>query len=315
MSCSQHSTSLLQNAPARLAVERRQDGSSRKPSWLKVKLPTSPVFHSTAEMVRDLRLNTVCEEARCPNRWKCWSRGTATIMIAGQQCTRACKFCAVGTARPGPLEADEPQRVAEAAVRMGLRHIVITMVARDDLPDGAAGHVARTIQAVRQACPGIVIEVLVSDFQGRFRDVEKVVEAAPDIYNHNLETVRRLTPTVRHRATYDRSLMVLAHVKSVAPGMITKSGIMLGLGETGAEIRIALQDMRSVGCEIVTLGQYLQPNPQLLTVKSWVTPEEFEAWEVYAKSIGFRYAASGPLVRSSYYADAVHLAELRSMKA
>lgn len=310
MSCSLHSASLEQNAPARLAVERREDGSTRKPSWLKVKLPTSPVFNSTTDLVRDLRLNTVCEEAKCPNRWECWSRGSATIMIAGQQCTRACKFCAVGTARPGPLEADEPQRVAEAAVRMGLRHIVITMVARDDLADGAAGHVARTIHAVRAAVPGIVVEVLVSDFQGRLRDVETVVEAAPDIFNHNVETVRRLTPTVRHRATYDRSLMVLAHVKALRPGMVTKSGIMLGLGETGEEIRVTLQDIRCAGCEIVTLGQYLQPNAELLPVKSWVTPEEFEAWDVYARSLGFKYVASGPLVRSSYYADKVRIEQL-----
>ncbi len=312
MSCSLHSPSLLQNAPARLGVEQREDGTTRKPSWLKVKLPTSPVFQSTTDLVRDLRLNTVCEEAKCPNRWECWSRGSATIMIAGQQCTRACKFCAVGTARPGPLEADEPERVAEAAVRMGLRHIVITMVARDDLPDGAAGHVARTIKAVRRAKPGIVVEVLVSDFQGRLRDVEMVVDAGPDIYNHNVETVRRLTPTVRHRATYDRSLMVLAHVKALNSRMVTKSGIMLGLGETGEEIRITLQDIRSVGCEIVTLGQYLQPNKELLPVKSWVTPEEFEAWEIYAKSLGYRYVASGPLVRSSYYADAVRIEQLAS---
>ena len=311
MSCSLHSASLLQNPQYRLDVEKREDGSTIKPSWLKVKFPSSPLFHFTTEMVRDLQLNTVCEEARCPNRWECWSRGTATIMIAGKQCTRACKFCAVTTARPEPLKADEPQRVAEAAVRMGLRHIVITMVARDDLPDGAAGHVARTIQAVRQVCPDIVIEVLVSDFQGRLRDVETIVDAKPDIYNHNLETVRRLTPVVRHRATYDRSLMVLAHVKTVAPKMITKSGIMLGLGETGDEIRIALHDIRSVGCEIVTLGQYLQPSSQLLPVKSWVTPEEFDAWKQYAESIGFRYVASGPLVRSSYYADAVSISDLR----
>lgn len=282
----------------------------RKPDWFRLKLPTDPQFQKTTDLIHDLRLNTVCESARCPNRWECWSRNTATFMVAGERCTRNCGFCAVATAKPLPLEKDEPERVAEAVLRLKLRHVVITMVARDDLKDGAAVHVAQTIQAVRQKNPEIIIEVLTSDFQGRSQDLIQVLKAKPDIFNHNLETVERLTPQVRSRATYSRSLAILRASKEYAPDIISKSGLMLGLGETETEIKKALDDLREVNCDLLTLGQYLQPTPNHLAVKHWVTPEQFQTWKVYATNLGFKNVASGPLVRSSYYADAVNLEEL-----
>jgi lipoic acid synthetase len=283
----------------------------RKPDWFRLKLPTAPQYQQTTDLIRDLRLHTVCESARCPNRWECWSRSTATFMVAGDRCTRNCGFCSVATAKPFALEKDEPVRVAEAVARLQLRHVVITMVARDDLKDGAAAHVAETVLAVREKNPGIIIEVLTSDFQGKAEDVAKVVAVKPDIFNHNLETVERLTPRVRARATYQRSLEVLQLCKTLAPAMITKSGLMLGLGETENELATALQKLREVECDLLTLGQYLQPTPQHLAVERWVTPQEFEQWADYAKTIGFKNVASGPLVRSSYYADAVNLEELK----
>ena len=294
-----------------LAEPKQQIKLGRKPDWFRLKLPTDPQFQQTTDLVRDLRLNTVCESARCPNRWECWSRSTATFMVAGDRCTRNCGFCAVATAKPLPLEIDEPERVAEAVARLKLRHVVITMVARDDLQDGAATHVAQTVQAVRQKNPGIIIEVLTSDFQGRRPDIIQVLEAKPDIFNHNLETVERLTPQVRSRATYGRSLEVLRESKVYAPAIISKSGLMLGLGETEAELKKALNDLREVNCDLLTLGQYLQPTPSHLSVQRWVTPQEFEMWRVYALELGFKNVASGPLVRSSYYADAVNLEEFR----
>ena len=233
-------------------------------------------------------------------------------MVAGDRCTRNCGFCAVATAKPLALEIDEPQRVAEAVARLQLRHVVITMVARDDLKDGAAAHVAQTVKAVWDKNAGIIIEVLTSDFQGRTEDVQQVLQASPDIFNHNLETVERLTPQVRSRATYRRSLEVLRGSKSYAPAIISKSGLMLGLGETELELKIALEDLREVNCDLLTLGQYLQPTPNHLPVQRWVTPEEFENWKGYALNFGFKNVASGPLVRSSYYADAINLEELNS---
>jgi lipoyl synthase len=228
---------------------------SRKPDWIKVRLPSNPVFFSTKALISDLRLHTVCEEAQCPNRWECWSQGTATFMIAGDRCTRACGFCAVTTAKPFALEADEPQRVAEAVTRMKLKHVVITAVARDDIRDGGAEHFARTIEAVRAASPGIVVEVLVPDFHNREEAVRKVIDAAPDVFNHNLETCERLTPVVRSRAKYRLSLAVLKRVKEIAPRIATKSGIMLGLGETEAEIFQTMDDLREAGVQVLTMGQ------------------------------------------------------------
>jgi lipoic acid synthetase len=276
----------------------------RLPEWLRLPLPTSSAFAQTRNLLDGLRLHTVCESAKCPNHWECWSKGTATFMIAGDHCTRACRFCAVSTARPLPLEADEPARVAEAARRLGLRHVVITAVARDDLADGGAEHFRQTIEATRAANPGIIIEVLVPDFLGCAQSMDTVLAARPDIYNHNLETVRRLTPAVRHRATYDRSLAVLRHVKSRAGGAVyTKSGLMLGLGETEAEVLAALEDLRATGCDILTLGQYLQPTLRHLPVVEFIRPEKFVEYRRLAEAMGFLHVASGPMVRSSYHAD------------
>ena len=276
----------------------------RLPDWLRIKLPTSDTFSHTRSLLDELKLHTVCESAKCPNHWECWSKGTATFMIAGDRCTRACGFCAVSTAKPLPLEADEPLRVAEATRRMRLKHVVITAVARDDRADGGAEHFRQTIEAVRQLNPNIVIEVLVPDFQDSDASIENVLSANPHIFNHNLETVRRLTPTVRHRATYDRSLSVLKKVKAKRGNTIhTKSGIMLGLGETENEIVVAMEDLRASNCDILTLGQYLQPTLKHLPVIEFVSPEQFDALGRVARGMGFVHVASGPMVRSSYHAD------------
>lgn len=299
--------------PSPTVTDRADPPRPRKPAWFRLKLPTAPEFAGTTALVRDLRLHTVCESAHCPNRWECWSRSTATFMIAGNRCTRACGFCAVDTAKPLPLEPDEPDRVAEACRRLGLRHVVITMVARDDLRDGAAAHVAHTIRAVRAAIPGIIVEVLTSDFNGRPESVGAVLDASPDIFNHNIETVERLTPEVRSRATYGRSLEVLHIARAHAPHIITKSGLMLGLGEAGDEVAAALRDLRATGCDIVTIGQYLQPSPKHLPVARWVEPDEFNRWGRFASDLGFRSVASGPLVRSSYHADSVNVESLRGL--
>ena len=276
----------------------------RLPEWLRITLPTSDSFARTRGLLDELKLHTVCESAKCPNHWECWSKGTATFMIAGDRCTRACGFCAVSTAKPLALEADEPARVAEATRRMKLKHVVITAVARDDLPDGGAEHFRQTIEKVRELNPGIVIEVLVPDFLDNELAIENVLTANPHIYNHNLETVRRLTPGVRHRATYDRSLTVLKKVKEKRGDTIyTKSGVMLGLGETEEELLQALRDLRSSNCDILTLGQYLQPSLKHLPVMEFVRPEKFAEYKVRAEEMGFVHVASGPMVRSSYHAD------------
>jgi lipoic acid synthetase len=276
----------------------------RLPEWLRIKLPTSGGFFETRNLLQDLRLHTVCESAKCPNHWECWSKGTATFMIAGDRCTRACGFCAVSTAKPLPLEADEPMRVAEATRRMKLKHVVITAVARDDLADGGAGHVRRTIDAVRELNPGIIVEVLVPDFNEKDFAIDLVLLARPEVFNHNLETVRRLTPSVRSRATYDRSLAVLRKVKERSRGGIyTKSGLMLGLGETEEELRRAMADLRASDCDILTLGQYLQPTLKHLPVVKFVPPADFQRFGKLAEEMGFTHVASGPLVRSSYHAD------------
>jgi len=275
----------------------------RLPEWLRLSLPTSSAFTRTRELLNDLKLHTVCESAKCPNHWECWSKGTATFMIAGDRCTRACGFCAVSTAKPLALEADEPLRVAEATRRMGLKHVVITAVARDDLADGGAEHFRQTIEATRAANPGIIIEVLVPDFLDQDECIATVLAANPEIYNHNLETVRRLTPAVRHRATYDRSLSVLAKVKARRPDIFTKSGVMLGLGETQAEVLVAMEDLRRAGCDILTLGQYLQPTLKHLPVVEFIHPDQFAELGARAEAMGFVHVASGPMVRSSYHAE------------
>jgi lipoyl synthase len=276
----------------------------RLPEWLRIQLPTSDTFSHTRALLDELKLHTVCESARCPNHWECWSKGTATFMIAGDRCTRACGFCAVTTAKPFALEGDEPARVAEATRRMRLKHVVITAVARDDLADGGAEHFRQTIEAVRGLNPGIVIEVLTPDFNDRADSIEMVLSARPHIFNHNLETVRRLTPEVRSRATYDRSLSVLRKAKARGGSAVyTKSGLMLGLGETEAELMVALEDLRAARCDILTLGQYLQPTLKHLPVREFVSPGKFAEYGCVAREMGFVHVASGPLVRSSYHAD------------
>jgi lipoic acid synthetase len=285
----------------------------RIPEWLRLKLPTTDTFGRTRNLLDDLRLHTVCESARCPNHWECWSKGTATFMIAGDRCTRACGFCAVTTAKPFTLEADEPQRVAEATRRMNLKHVVVTAVARDDLADGGAEHFRQTIEAVRALNPGIVIEVLVPDFLDQDDSIDVVLAAHPHIYNHNLETVRRLTPVVRSRATYDRSLSVLRKVKAKRGDEIyTKSGLMLGLGETEDELMTALQDLHDAQCDILTLGQYLQPTLKHLPVAEFVPPTKFEEYGARAREMGFVHVASGPMVRSSYHADDFSAAAIKA---
>ena len=277
-----------------------------KPSWIKVRLPSNPVFFSTKALISDLRLHTVCESAQCPNRWECWSQGTATFMIAGDRCTRACGFCAVPTAKPFALEEDEPQRVAEAVQRMKLKHVVITAVARDDLQDGGANHFASVIKAIRNADPSIVIEVLVPDFHADDSCIQTVLDAGPEIYNHNVETVERLTPLVRSRAKYRTSLQVLRRAKQLSPKTVTKSGIMLGLGETEPEIFQTMDDLREAGCQVLTIGQYLRPTPNHLPVVEFITPQQFDLYGEIARKKGFEHVASGPLVRSSYHAADFH---------
>jgi lipoyl synthase len=280
----------------------------RLPEWLRIKLPTSDTFSHTRSLLDELKLHTVCESAKCPNHWECWSKGTATFMIAGDRCTRACGFCAVSTAKPLALESDEPDRVAEATRRMRLKHVVITAVARDDLEDGGAGHFRRTIEAVRALNPGIIIEVLVPDFLDKDSAIETVLSANPHIFNHNLETVRRLTPSVRSRATYDRSLAVLGKIKSRrGDGIHTKSGLMLGLGETEPELFAAMDDLLNAGCDILTLGQYLQPTLKHLPVVAFISPAKFSDYKCIAEQKGFVHVASGPMVRSSYHADEIKL--------
>ncbi len=275
---------------------------ARKPDWIKVRLPNNPVFFSTRTLIEDLRLHTVCESAQCPNRWECWSAGTATFMIAGDRCTRACGFCAVTTAKPFALEADEPQRVAEAVRRMKLKHVVITAVARDDLQDGGATHFARTIQAIRTTSAEIVIEVLTPDFHAKEECLQIVAAARPHIFNHNLETVERLTPVVRSRSKYLVSLAVLRRMKEISSEIVTKSGIMLGLGETEPEIFQAMDDLREADVQVLTMGQYLRPSPQHLPVVEYIHPDTFKLYQRIAYDKGFEFVASGPLVRSSYHA-------------
>jgi lipoic acid synthetase len=276
--------------------------AKRLPPWMRRPLARTGEFDAVSGLVRSLDLHTVCEEARCPNRGECYASGTATFLIAGDACTRGCSFCAVEARTPRPLDPDEPARVAEAVARLGLAHAVITMVTRDDLPDGAASHVVATIEAVRASAPGTAIEVLVSDFGGDLGAVDAVADARPDVFNHNVETVPRLYPTVRPGADYARSLRVLARAKERAPGMPTKSGLMVGLGERSAEVFAVMEDLRGVGCDLLTLGQYLRPSPRHLPVAEFVTPEAFAAYAREARRMGFAGVASGPFVRSSYHA-------------
>ena len=275
----------------------------RLPEWFRLQLPTASAYFATRNLIDDLNLHTVCESARCPNHWECWSKGTATFMIAGDRCTRACGFCAVDTRKPLALEDDEPERVAEATRRMKLKHVVITAVARDDLADGGAAHFQNVIERVRAVNPEIIIEVLTPDFLDDDAAIHTVLAARPEIFNHNLETIRRLTPEVRSVATYERSLSVLTKAKEHSPKIFTKSGLMLGLGETELELLEALADLRATGCDLLTLGQYLQPTKKHLPVVEFIHPDQFAEHKITAESMGFIHVASGPLVRSSYHAD------------
>ncbi len=273
----------------------------RKPSWLKVKLPVGKEYASVREIVETHRLHTICESGNCPNMGECWGAGTATFMILGNVCTRSCGFCAVATGRPSAVDRGEPARVANSVRLMKIKHCVITSVDRDDLEDGGSVIWAETILEIRKQSPGTTMETLIPDFQGKWENLRRIVDAAPEIISHNLETVRRLTKQVRVQAKYDRSLEVLGKVKEA--GIRTKSGIMLGLGETKEEVLETINDIRNAGVEILTVGQYLQPTREHLPVAEFIRPEVFEEYRNTALGMGFRYVESGPLVRSSYHAE------------
>ena len=275
----------------------------RKPPWIRVKAPTSKQYFDTRDIVRENGLHTVCEEAACPNIGECWAKKHATFMIMGDTCTRACAFCNVATGQPRPLDVAEPLNVAIAVAKLGLEHVVVTSVDRDDLPDGGGEHFAQVIESIRAMSPGTTIEVLTPDFMHKDGAIEAVVAARPDVFNHNLETVPRLYPTIRPGARYFTSLELLNRVKQLDPTMFTKSGLMVGLGEAKPEIGQVLDDLRAADVDFVTIGQYLQPTPKHAPIDRFVTPEEFESYATLARAKGFLMVASSPLTRSSYHAD------------
>ena len=276
-------------------------GCLRKPEWLKIRLHNSEAFAEVERIVSQHSLHTICSSGRCPNKAECWSRGTATFMILGDVCTRNCRFCATATGRPAPPNADEPARVAESVSLMRLRHVVVTSVTRDDLPDGGASHWVATVEAIRKASPNATIELLISDLGGRTELFDAVIASKPDIIGHNIETVSRLTPMLRSRATYDTSLKVLRYLSQA--GVTTKSGLMVGLGESEEEVRQTMCDLHDAGVRLLTIGQYLQPTAEHYPVAEYVTPQTFEHYREMALSMGFEFCASAPLVRSSYLAD------------
>ena len=286
--------------------------SSSKPEWVRAKAPSGPAYARLKELVRQYSLHTVCEEASCPNVGECWGSGTATFMIMGEICTRACRFCNVTSGKPnGALDPQEPTNVARAARDLELKYVVITSVDRDDLPDAGASHFARTITAIRNLAPDTCVEALIPDFKGGLAEIQTVVEAAPDVIGHNLETTERLTPKVRDpRAGYRKSLRVLKHVKQVNRKIFTKSSLMLGLGEQEEEVLQTLRDLRAVDANFLTLGQYLRPSPRNLPVAKYVTPDQFRYYRDVAEQLGFKYVASGPLVRSSYRAGEYFLSRM-----
>lgn len=284
-------------------ANRPDNPIQRKPAWIRVKAPTHPVYHQTRMLMREHRLHTVCEEAACPNIGECWSQRHATMMIMGDTCTRACAFCNVATGQPIPLDHDEPARVADAVAKLGLKHVVITSVDRDDLPDGGAGHFAAVIRCIRAAAPGTTIEVLTPDFLRKPGAIEIVTEAGPDVFNHNLETVPRLYPTIRPGARYYQSLRLLDSVKKQDPRLFTKSGLMVGLGESRAEIAQVMDDLRIADVDFLTIGQYLQPTLKHAAVDRFVSPEEFADYASVARAKGFLLVSATPLTRSSYHAD------------
>ncbi|MCU0945098.1 MAG: lipoyl synthase [Rubritepida sp.] len=284
-------------------AHRPDNPIQRKPAWIRVKAPTHPIYHETRALMRENRLVTVCEEAACPNIGECWSQRHATMMIMGDTCTRACSFCNVATGLPGPLDADEPRRVGEAVATLGLRHVVVTSVDRDDLADGGARHFAETIAAIRAAAPGTTIEILTPDFLRKDGALEVVVEARPDVFNHNLETVPRLYPSIRPGARYYHSLRLLDRVKQLDKTIFTKSGVMVGLGEERIEVQQVMDDLRSAEVDFLTIGQYLQPTVKHAAVARFVEPAEFEDYARLARAKGFLLVSATPLTRSSYHAD------------
>jgi lipoic acid synthetase len=295
-------------------AHRPDNPIQRKPAWIRVKAPSHPIYHETRDLMRGHRLHTVCEEAACPNIGECWSRRHATMMIMGDTCTRACSFCNVRTGQPGALDAGEPDRVADAVAQLGLRHVVVTSVDRDDLPDGGAAHFAAVIRAIRAAAPDTTIEVLTPDFLRKPGAAEIVVAARPDVFNHNLETVPRLYPSIRPGARYYQSLRLLDEVKRIDPTLFTKSGMMAGLGEERSEVMQVMDDLRVADVDFLTLGQYLQPTVKHAAVAEFVTPDAFAEYASLARAKGFLLVSATPLTRSSYHADA-DFAALKAARA
>ncbi|MDN4754110.1 lipoyl synthase [Porphyromonadaceae bacterium W3.11] len=285
-----------------MSVLRKEGKPLRKPEWLKISISSTDSYSNTSETIKEAALHTICSSGRCPNQAECWSRGTATFMIGGNECTRACRFCGTSSCKsPAPLDPDEPKRVAESVKRMRLRYVVITSVDRDDLPDGGAQHWANTIREIRKSSPNTIIEVLIPDFQADLSALDKVLEAKPDVVGHNLETVRRLTPSVRHVATYDNSLKVLKYIAD--QGFVAKTGIMVGLGETPEEVEQLMSDCVSIGVSTLTIGQYLRPSKKQIPVEEYVHPDQFLRYKEIGEALGLSHVESGPLVRSSYKAD------------
>jgi lipoic acid synthetase len=298
-------------------AHRPDNPVARKPDWIRVKAPTSPQYHATREIMRGLKLTTVCEEAACPNIGECWSKRHATFMIMGDVCTRACAFCNVATGKPAHLDPDEPRRVGEALAKLGLEHVVVTSVDRDDLADGGARHFAQTIASIRAASPKTTIEILTPDFKNKPQALDIILADRPDVYNHNLETVPRLYATIRPGARYFTSLQLLARVKEKDPAMFTKSGMMVGLGETKEEVLQVMDDLRAADVDFLTIGQYLQPTIKHAAVDRFVTPDEFNAYAAAARAKGFLMVSASPLTRSSYHAgdDFVRLRAARAAAA
>lgn len=278
----------------------------RFPKWLHRKLPVGNALWETQKILNSQRLPTVCEEAKCPNLLECWSKKTATFLAMGKECTRNCGFCSIDfSKKPKALEVDEPHRLAASVKELGLKHVVITMVARDDLADGGAAHLATIIETVRNENPQVTIEILTSDFDGNLEALDVILAARPAVFNHNIETVRSLTPRVRHKATYDRTLLLLQAVHEKAPQILVKSGLMVGLGESEEEVKETIRDLKEAGCQIITIGQYLQPDVRKLRVKGFVPPFQFDAYASFGREIGVKHMFCGPFVRSSYNAAAV----------
>ncbi len=293
---------ILPANPEESAGDTDRVSLGRFPSWLHRRLPAGHELLQTGQILKKYRLNTVCEEAKCPNRFECYSQKTATFLALGKECTRNCGFCDIDFSKtPRAPEADEPIRIAQSVLELGLKHVVITMVARDDLPDQGASHMAAIIRTIRKHCQGVTIEVLTSDFSGNFSSIDLVLAEFPDVFNHNIETVRALSPRIRHKATYDRTLSVLQYVKQNA-GCLVKSGLMVGLGETEAQVFTTIEDLHRVGCTITTIGQYLQASSKKQLVKAFIPPEQFKRYETYGLKIGMTQMICGPFVRSSYHA-------------